>query len=93
MMGETRKRWRGVMTAFLVASLLLPSGCALFLVGAGGAAGYMIKKGEEGDSPKKKGSSRLEEKSPSTAKAEYLVAYAPKREAVEELGVRPGDTP
>ena len=32
----------------IVLALYLSSGCALFLVGAGGAGGYMIRKGEEG---------------------------------------------
>lgn len=47
-MGRIRKPWRGVLMPFLVASLLFTSGCgALVLLGAGGAGGYMIRKGEE----------------------------------------------
>ena len=49
-MGGTSKPWRGVMMLFLAASLLFSSGCAaLLLVGAGGAGGYLIRKGEEAE--------------------------------------------
>lgn len=90
-MSGIRKPWRGVITAILVASLFLSSGCALFLIGAGGAGGYMIRKGEEGDSPKKKDSSRLEEQFPSTEKVKAVVAYASTRDAVEDIGMTRGD--
>ncbi len=40
------KRWLGVLC--LALGLLVSSGCALFLIGAGGAGGYMLRKGEEG---------------------------------------------
>jgi hypothetical protein len=90
-MNGMRRLWRGTMTAFLVASVFLSSGCALFLVGAGGAGGYMIRKGEEGDSAKKKESSRFEEKSPTTEKAQHMVSHAPPGEAEEQSDVRLGD--
>lgn len=49
-MSGASKPWRGVMMLFLVASLLFSSGCAaLLLVGAGGAGGYLIRKGEEAE--------------------------------------------
>jgi hypothetical protein len=56
-MSGNSKLWRGALIACVVVSLLLSSGCALFLVGAGGAGGYLIRKGEEGDAPSKKESS------------------------------------
>lgn len=57
-MGTTRKPWRGALMPFLVASLLFCSGCgALLLMGAGGAGGYMIRKGEE---PEKQESSEIQ---------------------------------
>ena len=46
-MGTIWKPWRGALMLFLVASLLFSSGCALFLLGAAGTGGYMIRKGEE----------------------------------------------
>lgn len=47
-MGGIKRPWRGVLFPFLIASLLFTSGCgALLLMGAGGAGGYMIRKGEE----------------------------------------------
>lgn len=60
-MSGFRNFWRGLLTALVVVSLFFSSGCALFLVGAGGAGGYMIRKGEEKDKPEKKQSLRLEE--------------------------------
>jgi len=39
---------RSAVAALLVCSLLFVSGCALFWLGAGGAGGYLIRKGEEG---------------------------------------------
>ncbi|MGH7830988.1 MAG: hypothetical protein ACREP8_12500, partial [Candidatus Binatia bacterium] len=45
-----------VLAAFLVALLLFSSGCALFWLGAGGAGGYLIRKGEEGGDAKRKDS-------------------------------------
>ncbi|MFQ5989495.1 MAG: hypothetical protein ACE5K9_06240 [Candidatus Methylomirabilales bacterium] len=45
-----RKAWKGALMLCLVVSLLFSSGCgALLLLGAGGAGGYMIRKGEEGE--------------------------------------------
>lgn len=38
------RRFVGALTLALA---LLSSGCALFLIGAGGAGGYLIRKGEE----------------------------------------------
>ncbi len=90
-MSQIRKAWKGVITAILVGSLFLSSGCALFLVGAGGAGGYMIRKGEEGDSPQKKDSSRLEEQFPSTEKVGSLVAYASRGDAVDDTQMTRGD--
>ncbi len=52
------KPWRGALIVCLAASLFFSSGCALFLVGAGGAGGYLIRKGEEGDAPSKKETSK-----------------------------------
>ena len=51
----------------IVLALYLSSGCALFLVGAGGTGGYMIRKGEEGGSSgsAKKSPSGSQEKAPS----------------------------
>jgi hypothetical protein len=46
------KSYANVLGALFLASLLFLSGCALLLLGLGGAGGYMIKKGEEGGSPK-----------------------------------------
>ncbi len=49
-MGTIWKPWRGALMPFLVASLLFCSGCgALLLLGAGGAGGYMIRKGEDSE--------------------------------------------
>lgn len=57
-MGGIKKPWRGILLPFLVASLLFCSGCgALVLMGAGGAGGYMIRKGEE---PEKKDTSEIQ---------------------------------
>ncbi len=94
-MSGIRILWKGVMAAFLVVSLFFSSGCALLLVGAGGAGGYMIRKGEEGDSSKskKKESSRLKEKSPLTGRVESVMAYAPDERASQESALRRGDTP
>jgi hypothetical protein len=39
-----------ILAAFLGASLIFFSGCALLWLGAGGAGGYLIRKGEEGGS-------------------------------------------
>jgi hypothetical protein len=39
---------RTLLAALIAASILLTSGCgALVLLGVGGAAGYLIKKGED----------------------------------------------
>ncbi len=92
-MSGIRILWKGVMAAFLVVSLFFSSGCALLLVGAGGAGGYMIRKGEEGDSSKKKESSRLKERSPLTGRVESVVAYAPDERASQESALWRGDTP
>jgi hypothetical protein len=43
-----RNLLKTVAATSIVCSLLLLSGCALFLLGAGGAGGYLIRKGEEG---------------------------------------------
>lgn len=49
-MGRMTKAWKGGLMLCLVVSLLFSSGCgALLLLGAGGAGGYMIRKGEEGE--------------------------------------------
>ena len=85
-MAWVNRLWRGGMVAFLMVSLLFSSGCALFLVGAGGAGGYMIRKGEEGDSPPKKGSSRLEENRP------LMVVSASKWPSAQDLVDRHGAT-
>ncbi len=57
------KTYRNVLGALLLASLLFLSGCALLWLGAGGAGGYLIKKGEEGGSSKKVQSSGSEGRS------------------------------
>lgn len=85
-MAWVNRLWRGGMVAFLMVSLLFSSGCALFLLGAGGAGGYMIRKGEEGDSPPKKGSSRLEENRP------LLLVSASKWQSAQDLVDRHGAT-
>jgi hypothetical protein len=74
---------------FLVASLLLSSGCALFLVGAGGAGGYLIRKGEEGDSPKKNESPAPANKSSSRQQGELQLAAV---SGGPWVVMRPGDT-
>jgi hypothetical protein len=38
---------RRLVGALMMAFILLSSGCALFLLGAGGTAGYLIRKGED----------------------------------------------
>lgn len=91
-MNDSRKGRKWITAVFLVALLCLSSGCALFLVGAGVGGGYMIRKGEEGESSHKKESSQLEEKSPSTEKLEYLVAYAPTAGVLENVAMGRGDT-
>ncbi|MHC4278442.1 MAG: peptidoglycan-binding domain-containing protein [Planctomycetota bacterium] len=58
-----RKPWRCGLVVSLVASLFFSSGCALLLLGAGAAGGYLIKKGEEGESPKNSRSPNLEQRS------------------------------
>jgi len=61
-MSQIRKgKWllmRGLL-ALSIASLLLSSGCAVLWLGAGGAGGYLIRKGEEdgnGSTKKRSGS-------------------------------------
>lgn len=76
-MHAIRKGWKGITAALLVAFVFLSSGCALFLVGAGAGGGYMIRKGEEGNSSKKKESSQRQEMSPAMEGNESLVAYTP----------------
>lgn len=93
MSGGIRNPWRGMLTAFVVVSLLFSSGCALLLVGAGGAGGYMIRKGEEGDKPAKKESFRLEEKSPVNDKVGSMAVTTSKGKALQEVALRLGDTP
>jgi len=43
-----RKLLKTAVAMSFVGSLLFSSGCALFWLGAGGAGGYLIRKGEEG---------------------------------------------
>ncbi len=52
------------LAALLGLVLSASSGCALMLLGVGGAGGYLIKKGEDGESPAKKADATKE----STAK-------------------------
>lgn len=53
--GPLRRALRNWGMALALAALFVPSsGCALLLLGAGGAGGYFIRKGEEGESRKKK---------------------------------------
>lgn len=46
-----------VLVGALAAALLSAPGCALLWLGAGGAGGYLIRKGEEGGNGGKKESS------------------------------------
>jgi hypothetical protein len=57
--------WKRVLIALLGTSLLFSSGCALLWLGAGGTGGYLIRKGEEGDSSKKRDRTDSESKSSS----------------------------
>lgn len=52
------------LAALLGLVLSSSSGCTLLLLGVGGAGGYLIKKGEDGESPAKKADATKE----STAK-------------------------
>jgi hypothetical protein len=82
MMSRNSKAWRGTLIACVVVSLLFSSGCALFLVGAGGAGGYLIRKGEEGDAPSKKESSKPSKGSSlDHTKVDLRVASVSQREA------------
>jgi hypothetical protein len=42
------KLFKAAVVTSIVCSALFLSGCALFWLGAGGAGGYLIRKGEEG---------------------------------------------
>jgi len=53
-MRKDRCLFKRGLAAFLVASLLFSSGCALLLLGAVGTGGYLIRKGEEGSGEKRK---------------------------------------
>ncbi len=65
----------------LVTSLLFSSGCAaLLLVGAGGTAGYLIGKGEEGDTAQKKETAESGEKSSSKTNDQQEGAFLLKEE-------------
>lgn len=58
---------RKLLGALILGSLFLSSGCAaLVLLGVGGTAGYMIKKGE--DSGGGKGSAKSSDTKPTDAK-------------------------
>jgi len=48
-----QKLLRTIVATSVVCSLLFASGCALFWLGAGGAGGYLIRKGEEGGDARK----------------------------------------
>jgi len=63
---EGRNLWSGGLAVFLAVSLLFSSGCALLLLGAGGTAGYLIRRGEEGESPTNK-EIKVEEKRASSS--------------------------
>ncbi len=68
-MGRMEKLRKGGLIGTLVASLLFSSGCAAFLLlGAGGTAGYLIKEGEEQESPKQKKESSESQTIPSSGK-------------------------
>ena len=75
------KLWRGALIVCVAVSLLFSYGCALFLVGAGGAGGYHIRKGEEGDAPSKKESSQPAKGSSLRNEVDLKVASASQGEA------------
>jgi hypothetical protein len=56
------KSCANVLAVLFLASLLFLSGCALFWLGAGGAGGYMIRKGEEGGNSKRGQSAAAEDR-------------------------------
>lgn len=47
------KLLKTALATSIVCTLLFLSGCALLLLGAGGAGGYLIRKGEEGGEARK----------------------------------------
>jgi len=49
-----RGLWGRALALMILVSFFFSSGCALLWLGAGGAGGYLIRKGEEGESQKKK---------------------------------------
>ncbi len=54
---------RRLVAALSLAFLFLSSSCTLFLVGAAGTGGYLIRKGEESGGSGKKGTSESQDKS------------------------------
>ncbi|MFQ5847910.1 MAG: hypothetical protein ACE5IQ_09630 [Candidatus Methylomirabilales bacterium] len=92
-MGGIGKAWRSLGMAFLLACLLFSSGCALFLVGAAGGGGYMIRKGEEKDAPKKQESSAVSpQKSSSIQGVQVTLAFSSSGSVGEAFVLRRGDT-
>ncbi len=61
-------------------------------MGAAGTGGYLIRKGEEGDSQKKKETSEPEKKS-SSKKTEQKLAFLSEGKARQELVLQFGDIP
>lgn len=87
--GKLRK---GGLVGFLAASLLFSSGCALFLVGAAGTGGYLIRKGEEGSKPKKKKGGSRSQTMPSSEKTVELKEGPSSKgeDALEVIGLSGG---
>lgn len=94
-MSSIIKTWKSGLVASLAAFLFFSffsSGCALLWLSAGGAGGYLIRKGEEGDGPKKKETSETQNKS-SVKQVERKAAYALKRKGEQEPVLELGGVP
>src|SRR3970040_853648 len=81
MMRGNSKLWRGAVIGCAALSLLFSAGCALFLGAAGGAGGYLIRKGEEGDAPSKKETSKPAKGASLRNEVDLKAAFAPQGEA------------